>query len=64
VNREQFASLEEGDIIRHKSGQGYVVMDNYRIVRNGYESAGVIVSRTFFASNHTEWDLIDRKPRT
>lgn len=49
---EQFESLKEGDVIRHKMGsEGYMVCANYG-------KSGVVVTRTRLISSPREWDLI------
>jgi hypothetical protein len=44
--------LKRGDIIKHKDGDSYVVVENY----NQY-AVGI---RTITISNPYEWDMVDK----
>lgn len=52
MKQEEWDSLSEGDVIRHKgASEGYTVMGNYMAL-------GVLLSRSTLAHNPEEWDLI------
>lgn len=50
----QMTELKPGEIVRHKDGNGYIVLENCGL-------KGVVVTRTLLMTNPSEWLKICRE---
>lgn len=54
MKREDLAKLRPGDIVRHKTGNAYVVVFN--------DGRCITATRTISVTNPNEWDLYPAHP--